>query len=378
MKILILLFQVTEALNPQPNRHQRQVNSVKDLPATVQTLVTAIKSGTQAPTAFLPKKERATEKQIKRANDSFLNVKGKLGAIQSLASWDTLTYRRDNIKMMDLNLVFNPANDSGVVMVFRVNGNRLLMSHVLRLTPAEYGSHIIEVIGRDRRDELYRQYNHYVFDDPNTTAIPFQSKGLWGLISLDGKVLVPARYDSISKPEDGYYRVVTKDGYNFLDKDLKPVFDKPRKSNGTYERYILPGDQDNSSGPPGKKHTKYNTTSGDEILVETRTPAKFMLSVTSDTLKVISLDDSLINRVALKDKGKIIFNGNDTGKYVARDYELIYNSTSHLFGVYSVYNNVLIQPQYRYVLQIGAGRYFIVVTRKGKLGYLDANGKELF
>src|ERR1044071_3659991 len=229
MSILFILLQVVTAL---PANHQKQVSSVKDIPRSVETLLNAIQSDNfQAPSVFImtidelrtlniqTKANRSDEelkllydKGVKRANDRFRRLKEDLGKIQNLISWDTLTYFENNAKVMDFKLTFNVIHSydkkpgtSIALMEFIVLGDRFLMDHSMNTTSElHYDLHVMEKIDAQRGRELRKKYEPYIFDDSETSAIPFQSKGKWGLISLDGQVLVQPVYDSISNLQSGY------------------------------------------------------------------------------------------------------------------------------------------------------------------------------
>ena len=110
MKILFIFLQVITAL---PGNHPKQVNSIKDLPATVETLVSAIGSDNfQVPSAFLmtmddlrtlnsqmkrplSEEELKTryERGLKRAHDRFRGLKEELGQTESMLSCVVLLRR---------------------------------------------------------------------------------------------------------------------------------------------------------------------------------------------------------------------------------------------------------------------------------------------
>src|ERR1041384_3716806 len=255
MKILFIFLQVITAL---PGNHPKQVNSIKDLPATVETLVSAIGSDNfQVPSAFLmtmddlrtlnsqmkrplSEEELKTryERGLKSAHDRFRGLKEELGQTESMLSWDTLSYTGENAHVMDIKISFNTIDrltrkitKNAVLIEFIVLGNRLLMDHSMRtISDLHYDLHVMEMVDAERNRELRHRYGPCVFDASETTAIPFQVKGKWGLVSLDGQVLVPAAYDSISKLTFNYYHVVAKKGHNLLDNTYRPVLNKPTKN----------------------------------------------------------------------------------------------------------------------------------------------------
>lgn len=405
MKILLLLFQVavSDANSHQSHHQERQINSTRDLPGTVQTLVTALGSDNfEVPSSFLTsKKEKNAERQIKIANDNFRNTKEKIGSVKDLISWDTIQYLHDNTRTMDITLLLNTINPtnrsinkSHVVMIFRVNGTRLIMNTCRKMTDQEYDLHIINAIDEDRRTELYRKYKHYVFDNHDTKFIPFRNNEKWGLISLDSQVVVPAQYDSISKPEFGYYHVISKKGHNLLDKDLKPVFDKPQKNiragrisyevlniNGAFENYGIKETGDpKATRPTGRNGAKAQTDEEKKLEQELKIAATHHTVVTYDSSRTPPLynirttrlvGDSAITNILLKEFY--------TGKYVTREgYVLIYDKRARLFGVYCPSTNLLIQPIYRCIIPIDRDHYFIVLNKSGVLAYVNSRGKDLF
>jgi hypothetical protein len=443
MKILFIFLQIVTAL---PANHQKQVNSVKDLPRTVETLVNAIQSDNfQAPSAFImtldelrtlniqSKANRSDEelktlheRGIKRAHDRFRKLKEDLGQIQSLVSWDTLTYFESNVKVMDFKFVFNTIHpydkkpaESIALMEFIVTGDRLLMDHSMNTTSElHYDLHVVKKIDIQRYRELRRRYGPYVFDESETTTIPFQSKGKWGLISIDGQVVVQPTYDSISKFNFNYYHVVSKKAHNLLDKEFKPVFRKPKKnirvadhgyeilnSKGEYEKFTSNASTENHAEETNslervKPFRERPKNLASQLADEYYQYDPYRKEASGNTINIYKTDslvstfkdysyldlyntfiagrDTLNNSVVARYNGEVVLKSADAGVYTSPGYEKLYNRKTRLFGVYCPFTDVLIQPKYRYIQPVDRDRYFIVVTKEGKLGYLDRSGKELF
>jgi len=453
MKILLFLFQIVTA----PTNDQNQVNSIKKLSETVETLVTAINSvDEQAPRAFIMtrdelhalsarSKKPLTEEEFKtrydrgvqRAHDRFRRLKKDLGKVEKATSWDTLTYKNSGEKVMDIRIHLNTIDrvdgsvrKNQVLLEFIVFGDRLLMDHSMRtISDLHYDLHVMEMIDLERHQELIDKYDAYAFTESETTTIPFQNNKKWGLISLDGTIVVPAQYDSISKFEFNYYHVVTKKGHNLLDKNYKPIYKKPVKNIRRSERsYVVLNDKKSYENVGGEQGEPRSTVEEGGIeSIERRKPAAdrritlaerlstesyqngpFKKSVatgatsTRNTIQILSnpgdslittfrgydyLDphniylagrDSLNNSVVVKYTGEVLLKTADAGVFESPGYEHLYDRKTRLFGVYCPTTNVLVEPKYRYIKPVDRDRYFIVLTKAGKLGYLDSKGKELF
>jgi len=363
------------------------------------------------------------QKEIENTKLQFRLHKKVFGQIEKTISWDTLSYTSRGDKYVDIIIQFlalstNPftqekkSQRKRVLCEFVILEDRLLLTGNIReVSDAGYDLHQMKVISQDRSDEFYRKYSyHYIFNSIDGNVIPFQKQGKWGLISFQNEVKVPAKYDSISKFDFDYYHVVSSDGHNLLDKNFNPLFAKPRKHvRKTMNSYLVSDDGKNYYNIK-KKLPSASDTEIDKTQIETyamiqepvhrysktvnkNNDGSYTFTIHEDNryldVAVFSgyndLDlyenaylegrDSANNTVLAECTGKILLRTADVGNFDS-GYEHLYNKKTRLFGIYCASTNVLIKPKYRYIMSLG--KFYAVLTKDGKLGYLDQQGNELF
>src|SRR5882762_1651866 len=112
MKILFIFLQVTATFSGNNQHYQKPVNSIKKLPATIESLLQAIRSDNfKVPSVFLDStNDKQRPRRIKLANDNFRNAKEKLGTVKDMISWDTLRYVHDDMRTMDISMILTTTN----------------------------------------------------------------------------------------------------------------------------------------------------------------------------------------------------------------------------------------------------------------------------
>lgn len=369
--------------------------------------------------------------RVARTHERFGRFKKEFGKTDKLISWDTLSYLGgDGVKLIDITVVLQgidrftgKVQQQRVLCSFGILNDRLILSdHTLRsISDLHYDLHALEVIHSERRNALYKKHRKDLFTSSEGNVVPFLKKKKWGLLSLQtNQVVVPARYDSIAPFMFDYYHVVSAEGHNLLDKNFKPLYAKAlkhiRKGNDGYyvleeKRYVrLGGDlQEIFFEAPVEERVEPQPTLA-EKLFRAYYEKPYRLNVLRDVngirnnnvIQVLPLSsDSILavftgydyldphgaylagrdtanNAVIATYTGKVLFKTAHVGTYDSPGYERIYDKKKRLFGVYCPYTNMFIAPRYRYIQPVDRDRFFIVVTKDNKLGYVDARGKELF
>ena len=369
----------------------------------------------------------AYEKEIKRIHFRYKEIKEDLGQVKETVSWDTLTYIQSGQQLIDVSIVFNSFRKiidqedrhRRILLQFLILHNELKLARTMRtISQFHYDLNVLETVNQERAEAFYKKYKQYYYSSGINNAVPFIKKGKWGLLSLKGELLLPAVYDSLYPFVSDYAKVKSKGRYNLIGKDYKAVFAQPRKSirlvndvyevmndKGNYQVYPVEEEvlttvetiatydevatrETSSYSEASRREAEYRIVNS--FRNEQQKNVHYIIHKTSkDTLATFFgfdfIDphhDYLAGRrndssFVLKPDGKILLRSPDVGTYES-DYEHLFNKRTRLFGLYCPATDVYIAPKYRYIKNIDHGQFFVVITASGKLGYLDAHGKELF
>lgn len=420
---------------------QPAINSLKNISATVQTLEKALTSSDQEPpAAFIMTMDdfRAlANRSGTRIDESRINtvlqgeigntalqyrhLKKTLGQIERTISWDTLRYTNRGDLYVDIMIQFvtsitdpfvRSPRKTRVVCEFVVLEDRLLLTENIReVSDMGYDLYEMKMIYRERINEFYRKHQYYVFTSTEgNVVVPFRKQDKWGLMSFQHEIKVPAVYDSIARFDLDYYHVVSKQGHNLLDKNFKPLFAKSRKhirkTKGSYqvsddgknftttEKKLSPASGTPASAGEGetyamiqgplptyRKYGERNSDGSNTFTIRDEgtdtVVAVFQGYYDLDLYNNTYLEgrDSANNTVLAECTGKILLKTADIGSFDS-GYENLYDKKTRLFGIYCAATNVLVKPKYRYIAS--HDKFYVVITKEGKLGYLDQHGNELF
>jgi len=331
----------------------------------------------------------------------------------------------------------NKAEKVRVLLEMVVFDNALFINETLyTISELHYDLHVLRQFNYTRETLLYNAYSPNLFHSSDNGVIPFLKNRKWGLITQQGEVKLPAVYDSIAPFSFDYFRVVSKKGYNLYTADFKPRYDKELKYiQMTWSGYFVA----NASGefvnihrlkePPTSKeddisleevtvempvveetkatYTKKQKSLSERLSDEYYLPEPYRIqredgnafnntftirSLAKDSVVAVFkgyfyLDphsiflagrDSTGNSIVASYTGNVLLRTPYVGTYESPGYELLFDKKTRLFGVFCPYTKLLIEPKYHYIKPIDRDRFFLVVTKKGKVGYLDNTGKELF
>lgn len=362
----------------------------------------------------------------------YQNTKTNSQFVKSIISYDTITKVEKGKMMLSVCIVYEneknaPEKTQRILTIFVIIDNQLKLSPSIKpITLEDYLQFEFKTVSEERRKEFYNSYKKYAYTDTLPNLIPYKKSNLWGLQNYEGKVVVTAQYDTIFPFLSNSAIVVKNKKYNLIDEKgillfkewLDDIYYKVTSSDyGLYYIKIADGTyvemsessnvemetlqtkdtvQDNPENReevlrPNKvedryfsdKHFKmYNFLSPNVYdLTNERTGQKiatftgyskmdkfgdFFTCVRNDTTFVI---DTV---------GNIIFNTTFSIKTEDPGYMLLLNRNTRLFGVYCPYTKVYIAPEYLFINPINRDLYFIVVTKQGKLSYINKKGEKLF
>jgi len=331
----------------------------------------------------------------------------------------------------------NKAEKVRVLLEMAIFDNGIFINETLyTISELHYDLHLLRQFNYARESLLQNAYSPNLFHSSDNGVIPFQKNKKWGLITQQGEVKLPAVYDSIAPFSFDYYRVVSKKGYNLYTADFKPRYDKELKYiRMNWSGYFVT----NSKGefvsinqiqePPKNKeedisleevtvempvvedtretHTKKQKSLREQLSDEYYVPEPYRIqredkdvfnnkftirSTSNDSVVAVFkgyfyLDphsiflagrDSIGNSIVAAYTGNVLLRSPYVGTYESPGYELLFDKKTRLFGIFCPYTKLLIEPKYHYIKPIDRDRFFLVVTKKGKVGYLDGTGKELF
>lgn len=358
--------------------------------------------------------------------------------ISKLLSFDTLTFRQDNYTFMSVCLVFETTGTNGkdnntkrILSSFIVWGTTLKLAPTIRaLTKSEFLRQEFTDIYKNRNIICTERFSTVLFTDTIPYVIPFKKSGLWGLQDKNGKVLVKPLYDSIYPFKNGYSLVVKGKTYNLIDESNFALLFKEWKSKIRYSE-----ESDLSDFEPGKG--VYFVTNADKSIIKVGNIKDQEVSVVQDendidnfpknTItpitdnfyapqhividKIYRQNEVLYNLINTKENkvisnyknydyletfgkffigqrndttfvidttGTIIFKTLYSIKAEYPGYIILLDRNTRMFGMYCPYTKLYIAPQYYYIQAVKRDSFFIVLTNKVQLGYLNRKGEKLF
>jgi hypothetical protein len=382
------------------------------------------------------------EKVKKRILYKYERIKTENPGLTEVVSFDSVTYKDDNLACIDVSIVFKYKDPGGLSyrgetqrMLFSflvINKKLLITDHMRSISNFHYDLECQDLLEMVAGRSFSKSYYDYYFSTSINNAIPIRKKNKWGLISLKNNLLLPIIYDSIFPFHSDYARVKINGRYNLIDKkfmlyfdenqpNIKLVNDKYFVANqiGVYKPVfaeepnqiietigeIQPVQEMNEPRKQPKKLIKvslkdslYDIYSNSETYkIETPFirkeggPSHYVINKkTHDTISThygyffIDPHGPLIygrrndSTIIMELNGKILFKSYFVCQMESPGYVRIFDKNSRLFGIYCPFTNVYVKPIYRYIRVIDRDRLFVVITQKGKFGYLDATGKELF
>lgn len=380
--------------------------------------------------------EERFQKFNKRVQERYARLKRDVSEIKGMISFDTITYIRENANSMDVLIELTTVDRwtkkdkaTHVLLSFLVIDNQLKFAPSFRdISFFHYTLHELDLVNSKMRKAFKKKSPHY-FSSSVTNMMPFEKKRKLGLKSLKGDILVAPQYDSISSFVADYALVKMGNRYNLLDKTFKPVFPKTKKHIKLENESYWKVSDESGKYSPYPEEEMVETVMMEEVISDTdyqsskrnQDPAAYrrdslskvyynrdyeirrsggqngdpnvhsvVQNSTKETLATFTgfefidphgpylcgrRNDSTF---VMTPTGKILFKSQFVCEYESPGYLQIFDRTTRLVGLYCPFTNVYIKPMYAYIEAIDRDRFFVVMTKKGKVGYLDAEGKQLF
>jgi len=375
----------------------------------------------------------------KYTSEKYTDLKESSFILSEFISFDTITYKSRGMPYLDILLLFKGTRDkysnrAGNSDTIRIATKFVIINNKIKIDGSIYSTSIfyhdldqLNLVKNTHTEFVVRKYKNY-YETSEDGVIPIRNKNKWGLVSLNNnKMLLPAIYDSIFPFYDGFARVVINGGHNLIGRNLKPVFSENKvriklidgiyliaDKNGKYQSLLDLGINSETAYIPLPEKI---TNSGEKQDLNINKPLRERLAheyyksapykmvqtqrygqsfcyvinkINGDTLSsfhgfefIDSHGDYLFGRrndssFVMKPDGKILFKNNNVCKIESPGYVIVYDKGKRLFGIYCPYTNIYIKPIYYYIEPIDRDRFFVVITKKGKIGYLNTSGKELF
>jgi hypothetical protein len=377
---------------------------------------------------FLQKEYK--EKHLPRIARNYRSARRAVGEKPKVLSFDTVTFNIAYDPVIDVSFRFkslskNKKEDEKLVITFLLWNDQLkFIGEYRQTTDYDYDRGLAERFMFAGENIFNTRFRNIAFITSLHQLVPFQQNRKWGLQSFENKIVVQAVYDSIFPFANKYAKVATKGGYNLLDRNFKPAFSQPAKKIDLFdEQYLVTGFNGVTKTFPEGKIIEYETVmSGaslrsqqsktpEQILADSllqryeRDNKKFRLgsvekkgdriyfaidSRTNDTLSLhhgfsrldgygLFLSGYRNDSTLIMDmKGKILLRTKNICRFESPGYFYIFNKQTRLLGAYCPYSGTYVEPKYLYIKAVDRDRFFIVVTQKNQLGYLNSKGKELF
>ena len=248
-------------------------------------------------------------------------------------------------------------------------------------TKQSYSSKVLN----DKGDELYNKYNNIMAIPSNNTSsqttyqtsiLTYKENDKYGIITLSGKKVIPASYDSIETLDykDGILRVTQNGKIGLIklngDKVIKPEYDSI-STDGYYNedtKYENAGYIVSMKTDEGYKYG-YIGTNGKAVLECKYNSIKRITEIKNDTNPYLIISEN----------GKVGLNKN-AQNVIKNDYESIeYDDVTKLialeknvkYGVYDLYGNMILPIQYDDITFAGK---IITAHKDGNQLAFDANG----
>jgi hypothetical protein len=367
----------------------------------------------------------------------FKNVKYELGQVYSILSFDTLQYseiqsKKYKLYFIDISIVFNckrrsKANIDSTRTLFKfviLNGKLKLTGQYRQIDYFEFTSHKLDIIQNQRKREFYIAYDEKYFQYSFYKCIPFRKNNKWGLTNFNNEILLNPVYDSIYPFNSNYALVVIGKKYNLVDTSFRLMF-KQNKARIKFRdgKYYVLTTGNKYDLFPFIKQTEYDYLStnnyadkkpkkedllnqllnkyyngqindysiGKKYESDSKKNSHYIIdNKTKDTLSILYgfsyIDSHAEFLYGVKEEsyyvmnsyGKVLFQSKYICHLNAPGYVDVFDVNNYLFGIYCPYTNVYVTPKYLFIEPVDRDKFFIVLTKNGKLGYLDKNGKELF
>lgn len=368
---------------------------------------------------------------IKRIANKVRDFNENFALLQSVVSYDTLTYherqnKKEVINFIDISFVIKYKNNfepneisTRYKFKFVIIDNKIkLTGQLYSQSDFSYGLEKMDILQSQEKSDFNSKFKGKIFNKISANCIPKFKNGKWGLVSFRNEEISPCVYDSIFPFVDNFSIVILNGKYNLLNTSfklqLKNGAPKVKYENGKY--FILNNKKEYMSYPfesksdklevaidaPAQKQIEKRTSVNkanqeDDFWISKKYGSEsymnkhYIIDIkTKDTLAKKSgfnfIDIHNNNLYGVKEnvtylmnsKGTELFKSKFICRYNKEDCIDIFNSETRLSGLYLPSKNLYIEPKYLVIYPAENQEYFIVMTKSKAIRYLDGNGNELF
>ncbi len=236
----------------------------------------------------------------------------------------------------------------------------------------ETGEYKTKVVNSENK-ELFTEYdkveaianiygtNQLVYE---TNLLKVQKDGKYGVINLDGTVVVETKYDSIEALQGTkeIFKVTLAGNYGIV--------------NNIGTEIIVPAyvdieifDEENKSYLVKNGENKYGVIdiNGDIIL-----PVKYEKIEKDDSISHFIVTEAGIEKLVTPDQITILETGYDSLEEVVSSNTKVIYEVSDKYGIMDISGNIIIEPKYEYLEEINTDIF--MVKENGKSGVIDISG----